>query len=222
MKIKVQSYSEQSSLISAILFFIIGGILFWYQDDVISTLSMIVGIILAVAGVIEIVIYVINKKRQNDHLADIIRGVIFLGLAVLFIFGSHIIKEVVRYIVGAWIMFSGINRFIQALAINKRSKKFLPLLIISLVLIAVGVYSIVYGDIIIATVGIIMMIYAALDIVGYVFYTKDEVKQETEGTTALIVPDEEEPKERKLFKKKNKKVKDVKEKDIEEKEKDDE
>ena len=221
MKIKIQSYSEQSSLISAILFFIIGGILFWYQDDVISTLSMIVGIILAVAGVIEIVIYVINKKKQVDHLADIIRGVIFLGLAVLFIFGSHIIKEVVRYIVGAWIMFSGINRFIQALAINKRSKKFLPLLIVSLVLIAVGVYSIVYGDIIIATIGILMMVYAALDIIGYIFYTKDEVKQETEGTTALIVP-EEEPKERKLFKKKNKKVKDVKEKDIEEKEKDDE
>jgi uncharacterized membrane protein HdeD (DUF308 family) len=221
MQIKVQSYSEQSSLISAIIFFIIGGILFWYQDEVIATLSMIVGIVLAVAGVIEIVIYVINKKKQVDHLADIIRGVIFLGLAVLFIFGKDIIKEVVRFVVGAWIMFSGINRFIQALAINKRSKKFWPLLIVSLILIAIGVYSIVYGSIWISTIGILMMIYAALDIVGYIFYTKDEVKQETEGTTALIVPDEE-PKERKLFKKKNKKVKDVKEADIEEKEKDDE
>ena len=52
-------------------------------------------------------------------------------------------------------------------------------------------------------------------------YAKDEVKQETEGTTSLIVPDEE-PKERKLFKKKNKKVKDVKAEEKEDKEKDDE
>ena len=118
-------------------------------------------------------------------------------------------------------MFSGINRFIQALAINKRSKKFLPLLIVSLILIAIGIYSIVYGAIWISYLGIIMMVYAALDIIGYIFYTKDEVKQETEGTTSLIVPDEE-PKERKLFKKKNKKVKDVKAEEKEDKEKDDE
>lgn len=209
MQIKVQSYSEQSSLISAIIFFIIGGILFWYQDEVIATLSMIVGIILAVAGIVEIVLYIINKKKQVDHLADIIRGVIFLGLAILFIFGKDIIKEVVRFVVGAWILFSGINRFIGALAINKKSKKFLPILIVSLILIAIGVYSIVYGAIWISTIGIIMMIYAALDIIGYIFYTKDEVKQETEGTTSLIVSDEE-TKERKIFKKKNKKIKDVK------------
>ena len=221
MQIKVKSYSEQSSLISAIIFFIIGGILFWYQEEVIATMSMIVGIILAVAGVVEIVLFAINKKKQVDFLADIIRAVIFLGLAVLFIFGKDIIKEVVRFVVGAWIMFSGINRFIQALAINKRSKKFLPLLIVSLILIAIGIYSIVYGAIWISYLGIIMMVYAALDIIGYIFYTKDEVKQETEGTTSLIVPDEE-PKERKLFKKNNKKVKDVKAEEKEDKEKDDE
>ena len=57
-----------------------------------------------------------------------------------------------------------------------------------------------------------MMVYSAIDIIGYIFYTKDEVKQETQGTTSLIVPDEEEKesKKHKLFKRKNKKVKDVK------------
>ena len=209
MEIKVKSYSEQSSLISAIIFFIIGGILFWYNDEIIATLSMIVGIVLAISGIIEIAIYVVNKKKQIDYLAPVIRGVIFIGLAILFIFGKDIISQAVRFVVGAWILFSGINRLIQALAISKRSKKFLPLLIVSLILIAIGIYSIVYGDVIISTIGIIMMVYSALDIIGYIFYTKDEVKQETEGTTSLIVPDEE-PKKHKLFKKKNKKIKDVK------------
>ena len=211
MEIKVKSYSDQSSLISAIIFFIIGGILFWYNDEIISTLSMIVGIILAVSGIVEIIVYVVNKKKQIDYLAPVIRGIIFLGLSILFIFGASIINQAVRFVVGAWILFSGINRLIQALAINKLSKKFLPLLVVALLLIAIGVYTIVYGDIIISTIGILMMVYSAIDIFGYIFYTKDEVKQETEGTTSLIVPDkEEEPKKHKLFKKKNKKVKDVK------------
>ena len=212
MEIKVKSYSEQSSLISAIIFFIIGGILFWYNDEIIATLSKIVGIVLAVAGVVEIVIYVINKKKQIDYLAPVIRGIVFLGLSILFIFGAGIINQVVRFVVGAWILFSGINRLIQTLAISKRSKKFFPLLLVSILLIAIGVYSIVYGDVIISTIGIIMMVYSAIDIIGYIFYTKDEIKQESEGITSLIVPDEEEKesKKHKLFKRKNKKVKDVK------------
>ena len=212
MEIKVKSYSDQASLISAIIFFIIGGILFWYNDEIISTLSMIVGIILAVSGIVEIIVYVVNKKKQIDYLAPVIRGIIFIGLSILFIFGANIINQVVRFVVGAWILFSGINRLIQTLAISKRSKKFLPLLLVSILLIAIGVYSIVYGDVIISTIGIVMMVYSAIDIIGYIFYTKDEVKQETQGTTSLIVPDEEEKesKKHKLFKRKNKKVKDVK------------
>ena len=212
MEIKVKSYSDQASLISAIIFFIIGGILFWYNDEIISTLSMIVGIILAVSGIVEIIVYVVNKKKQIDYLAPVIRGIIFIGLSILFIFGANIINQIVRFVVGAWILFSGINRLIQTLAISKRSKKFLPLLLVSILLIAIGVYSIVYGDVIISTIGIIMMVYSAIDIIGYIFYTKDEVKQETQGTTSLIVPDEEEKesKKHKLFKRKNKKVKDVK------------
>ena len=212
MEIKVKSYSDQASLISAIIFFIIGGILFWYNDEIISTLSMIIGIILAVSGIVEIIVYVVNKKKQIDYLAPVIRGIIFIGLSILFIFGANIINQIVRFVVGAWILFSGINRLIQTLAISKRSKKFLPLLLVSISLIAIGVYSIVYGDVIISTIGIIMMVYSAIDIIGYIFYTKDEVKQETQGTTSLIVPDEEEKesKKHKLFKRKNKKVKDVK------------
>ena len=212
MEIKVKSYSDQASLISAIIFFIIGGILFWYNDEIISTLSMIIGIILAVSGIVEIIVYVVNKKKQIDYLAPVIRGIIFIGLSILFIFGANIINQIVRFVVGAWILFSGINRLIQTLAISKRSKKFLPLLLVSILLIAIGVYSIVYGDVIISTIGIIMMVYSAIDIIGYIFYTKDEVKQEAQGTTSLIVPDEEEKesKKHKLFKRKNKKVKDVK------------
>ena len=40
-----------------------------------------------------------------------------------------------------------------------------------------------------------MMIYAGVEIVGYIFYSKDKLEKEEEGVTSLIVPDTEEEKE---------------------------
>ena len=55
-----------------------------------------------------------------------------------------------------------------------------------------------------------MMIYAAIDIIGYIFYTKDTLEKEEPGATTLIIPekDDEDNKEEK----KTKKTKNVKEK----------
>ena len=50
MEIKVKSYSKQSSLISSILFFILGAIIFTKADELIKLISIEVGVLLAVAG----------------------------------------------------------------------------------------------------------------------------------------------------------------------------
>ena len=55
MEIKVKSYSQQSSLISSILFFILGA-MFFNAKDVANAIIFWVGIFLAVMAVIELVI----------------------------------------------------------------------------------------------------------------------------------------------------------------------
>jgi len=55
----------------------------------------------------------------------------------------------------------------------------------------VGIYTIIIGDVILSSIGIIMMIYATIEIIGYIFYTKDTMKPEEPGTTTLIVPEED-------------------------------
>lgn len=211
MEIKVKSYSSQSSLLNAIVFFILGAILFGSADKVISFISIAFGIILAVAGIIELSIYFIENKKEETipKKSRLAFGVICFILAIIFIFFSEVVEQFIRFIIGAWILFSGIMRFINALSMNKKSQKFLPLLIVSILLMAVGVYTIVVGDVILSTIGIIMMIYAVIEIAGYIFYTKDTQTPMEPGTTTLIVPDEQEKEEKTKTKKK---VKDVKEK----------
>ena len=98
-------------------------------------------------------------------------------------------------------------RLINVLTMSNKNTKFFPLLIVAILLIGVGIYTIVIGDIILSTVGIIMMIYAALDIVGYIFYTKDNQEKEEVGVTSIIVPE----KENKVEKKEKKNIKEAKE-----------
>jgi len=210
MEIKVKSYASQSSLLNSILFFILGAILFTSADKVLSFISIAFGIILAVTGIVEFVIFFVESKKEDvsPHKSHIAIGVSSIVIAIIFIFFSNIVEQFIRFIIGAWVLFTGIMRFINVLSISKKSKKFIPLLIVSLLLIAVGVYTIVKGDVILSTIGIIMMIYAVIEIIGYIFYTKDSQEPIEPGTTTLIVPEDDTPEETDS---KEKNIKDVKE-----------
>ncbi len=218
MEIKIKSYSSQSSLLSSILFFILGAILFTSADKVMSTISIIIGVILATSSVISLVFYFFQAKKGFGFArkGNLIFGVLTLILAIIFIFFSNIVEQFIRFIVGAWILFTGVIRLINALSMNSKSNKFISLLLVSVLLIIVGVYTILVGDVILSTIGIIMMIYAAIEIVGYILYSKDTVEPEEPGTTTLIVPEE---KETTKEEKNDIVVKDVKEKKRKSKEK---
>lgn len=194
MEIKIKSYSSQSSLLSSILFFILGAILFTSADKVMSTISIIIGIILATSSVISLVIYFFQTKNGFGFTkkGNLIFGLLTLILAIIFIFFSNIVEHFIRFIVGAWILFTGIIRLINVLSMNSKNNKFISLLLVSILLIIVGVYTILVGDVILSTIGIIMMIYAVIEIVGYILYSKDTIAPEEPGTTTLLVPDEKE------------------------------
>ena len=212
MEIKVKSYNSQASLISSIIYFIIGGILFAKADEVLSVLSLIIGIIMAISGIVSLVIYYINLKKEipyKNH-KNLAYGILLLIISIIFIFFSNIVAQFIRFIIGGWILFTGIIRLINSLSMNNKNNKFIPLLIVSLLLIGVGIYTIVKGDIILSSVGLIMMLYAGIEIIGYIFYSKDKQEVEEVGATSLIVP--EEGKEKEEIKETKTNVKDIKEK----------
>ncbi len=214
MEIKIKSYSSQSSLISSILFFILGAILFTSADKVIKTFSIGIGIILAVSAVVSIVLFLFQRRKNslNAKIGNLAFGAIALALSIIFIFFSGLVEQFIRFIIGAWILFTGVIRLVNVLSMNAKSTKFWQLLIVSLLLIIVGVWTIVVGDVFLTTYGLIMMIYAAIEIVGFILYSKGKVTTEEPepGTTTLLVP--EEIKLEETEKKDNKVVKTVKEK----------
>ena len=91
-----------------------------------------------------LLIFFFQARKGNTGKGNLIFGIITALLAITFIFFNDIIEQFIRFLIGAWILFTGILRLINVLAMNKKSSKFLQLLIVSLLLIAVGVYTILY------------------------------------------------------------------------------
>ena len=217
MEIKINNYKNQSSLISSIIFFILGGILFTNPDIFITTISKIVGAFLLMISIVSFITIFINWKLSPFPMLKLSSSIIILLMAIMFFFFSETVEKAIRIVVGFWILFSGINRLINALKITNKDKKFISLIIVSLILILIGIYTIVIGDILISSVGMILMIYSAIDIIGYIFYTKEtnetvDISEDTTLITTEIEKDSKTKKNRKL-----KKIKDVSSEETDEK-----
>lgn len=192
MEIKIKSYSSQSSLISSILFFILGAILFTSADKLLNIVSIIIGTLFATAATISLVIYFIQSRRLDGipKKGNLIFGIIAFILAIIFIFFSNIVEQAIRFVIGGWILLTGILRLINVLSMPKKNKKFLQLLVVAALLIFIGIYTIVKEIFGLDIMGVIMMIYAAVEIIGYVLYSKDKPeKEDMESTTTLLVPE---------------------------------
>lgn len=218
MNIKIKSYANKSSLVSSIVFFIIGAILTAYSEKIMSTTYKVIGVTFFIITIGFIISLIIRKKRQEPiYVNRIATAIVTLTLSILFFFFHTVIDEAIRFIVGAWILFSGITRLINALRTDHKTSRFFAILIVSLLLILLGFFTIIKNGIVLWVIGIIIMIYSAIEIVGFIFYSKDNANfdEDEEGNDALLIPKKEEKEERKKLPRS--KVKDVEEEDIEEK-----
>ena len=132
MRIDIKSYSSKSSLVSSIIFFIIGAILTAYSERIMTATYKVIGVVfLAITIGIILSIVVRKKKEQPIYANRVAIGIITLVLAILFFFFHGIIDEAIRFIVGAWILFSGVTRLINALRTDHKASRFIALLIVS-------------------------------------------------------------------------------------------
>ena len=194
---------------------ILGAVLFTSADKVITTLSKFIGVIFAIMAIGSYIVLFFQIKKSNVQKGNVIFGLISTALAIIFIFFSGLIEKVIRYLIGAWIVYTGIMRLIDALFMKKNNPKHISLLIVSLLLIAVGIYTILFGDVIITSLGVIMMIYAVIEAIGFILYSKDSKDNDEPGSTTLIIPETTDDKVETIKEEVN--IKDVKEKKKKEK-----
>lgn len=174
MKTVVKSYSSIISLIYSIIFFILGAIIFTKPEIIILFISYVIGGIIIIIGIFKCIKnYLDVKKDNNTSSKEMITGIVLTIIGLVFILLAGVIEALVRLVIGWWILFSGINRLINALNLPKKNRIFIIYLIISLLLIGVGLYTILESNLAFKTIGIVLMVYSIIEIIGYIFGRKD-------------------------------------------------
>lgn len=164
-----QNSKTKFGLWGAIFFLFFGGLIFANPNKVIAAASVLLGVFLIGIGIYYLVKNYINTKNDSDTPStDLILGIVTMILGLLFIILSGTIASVVQYVLGAWILFSGIEKIILAFQSSKNNNNFITQIIVAVLLILVGLYSIFKANITLKVVGLIMMIYAVIEIVSFI------------------------------------------------------
>jgi len=159
-----------NTLISALLFLVFGIILLTNTEDLITTISKVMGGVLVLIGIIKAIIYIYMKGKLGDYnITKLIISLLFISSGILLIFLSGALSFAIRTIVGMWILFSGINRVIFAISLSSMDKKsFLVYLITSLLMIILAI--IIITGVFDKLIGLLIIIYATIEIVSYIYY----------------------------------------------------
>lgn len=184
--------AKKSSLFGSLLFLILGALIFAYPNKVITIGSVILGTIIICYGIFLLIKnYYETKSDPTTSNATLMIGIVTMVIGLLFIILSDKISQIVQYILGAWILFNGIEKLIIALSSGKNSNTFLSQLIVAILLILAGLYSILKANLTIQIVGLIMMIYAVIEIFNYVILKNNESSETTTEITKIEVTKED-------------------------------
>lgn len=196
MKINVESYSDIISLISSIIFLILGAIMFTRPDAIILFISYVIGGIMILIGSFKCIKNYLDIKKDNTISSkEMLFGIFLIVVGLVFIFLANVIEAIVRVVIGGWILFAGINRLINALRLNKKNTRFIVFLVLAIILIAAGLYTILEANLAFKTIGLMLMVYSFIEIIGYIVNRQNinnvsetiiEVKEEKVIDTILI------------------------------------
>lgn len=170
---------EKSSIIISILFFLLGLILFIDFNKVINFVSYVLGTIIIALGVYKLWSY--YRKKLNNEITDYNEfgfGVVDLILGVLIIVLAEAFTTILRFFVGGYILLAGINRFVQTMSNNElKRSKFISLLLMSIIVIGLGVYTILNKNSL-DIIGLLIMIYSIIEIIESIMFRTSNKKEE--------------------------------------------
>lgn len=163
---------DKSSIFASIAFLILGILLFINPGEMIKFITYIIGIIFVVFGSIKLYNYYKSKNTISN--IQLTLGITAIIIGIIIMFCNSVIEFIIRLVMGGYILASGLNKLIVALNSRNYNKKWIGLLIVAIILIIGGLYIILKSNIILSTIGLILIIYSSIDIISYLMYPKNQ------------------------------------------------
>lgn len=149
-----------------------------FSNQMFQIVFYIVGIFLIIKGVYKIVNYFAVHGKYDFYNNDLLYGVIALVFGILAIVFWEPLKDLVGIAVGAWMIYGALVRMNTAIKMRTAGvKEWFYALLLSLVMLALGVYVIIEAKAIVQIIGWFMIAAAGIGIVDEVIFIRriDEV-----------------------------------------------
>ena len=162
------------SIISSIIYIILGIIIILYPLTALTTVSIIIAVLSMIYGVIIAAINISNLKNGGSPIFGII--LIFIGVALLMYPRS--LNILISLVVGFWFISSSINRIKLAIMVKgNKEVNWIVILLLGIITLLIGisfVFTPLASAVTLAVVsGILMIAYSICDIIEIVFIKKN-------------------------------------------------
>lgn len=167
---KVLKRSSWTDIVISLIFVLLGTLLIARPNETVNAISMILGITFIAMGVLKLVEYYTSDTKEDYLLSVALIAVIF---GVVIIFASDAILSFFRIILGIWIIAAGVMDF-QTILVWKEVKSpyWTAALLFSILMMFAGIVILISKNIVITTMGIIIIVYALLDIVDRIIFMR--------------------------------------------------
>lgn len=162
--------SSWTDIIISFLFIILGITLMAKPDVIMSMISILLGAMAIIKGLLKGVDYFASGKTDNYLLAIAIVAVI---AGIIIMFCADIIASIFRILIALWIIYSGIVN-LQTTIVWKdyQSRLWLLTLILAIITILAGIYVLMNNGAMLQIIGGIIMIYGIMDIIESAIFIK--------------------------------------------------
>lgn len=169
---RITEFKNNNSLLTSILLLVFGIILLTNPGSIVDFISFITGGVLILLGIANILSYrKVLKKLNVEETGKLISGIILIVLGLVVIFFSDFIETTIRLVFGAWIIYCGVIKLIEAITFKGDKTIFYINLGIAILIIILGFY-VALTNLAYTMIGLFIMFYAILDIASYVSYKK--------------------------------------------------
>lgn len=180
----------RASIITSILLFAFGLVLIFNSEGFIKSISTIIGIILLVIGILPVVDFFRYRRDTAISGISLISGIFSIVCGLMFLLNENMLMILIPVFIGVWMIINGINKFQFAFQLKDQEEKlWIITFIFSIIIIVCGAYFILNpirgAKLVSQTLGIIICIYAVLDIIDCILI-KLKYKEITTEITKVI------------------------------------
>lgn len=161
------------SMISSVLLFLFGLILAVNAEGFIKSITVAIGVILLLIGVFPVIDYFRYRKDGLGASVGLISGIFSIVCGLMLLINENLLMILIPVFIGVWMIINGINKIQVSFEIKDLGEKsWVITFIYSILIMVLGGYFIVNpisgATTVTSFIGIILCIYAVLDIIDCV------------------------------------------------------